>query len=279
MLEHCSFRVGGPAAVMALPGSAAETESLCRVLRRMGVKPLVLGNGTNILPPDRGLDRFVIVTCPGIGAVSVEGTTVRAECGATLASAALAAAEAGLTGLEFAHGIPGSVGGAVVMNAGAYGGELKQVAAWVRYLDENLHVCRAEGAELAFSYRKSMFSTRETVILQAGFALTPGDRETIQETMRQLAARRRASQPLDLPSAGSIFKRPERGFASALIEQAGLKGAMVGGAKVSEKHAGFIVNTGNATSQDILSLMEYIQNTVLKRTGVALEPEVLVLER
>lgn len=277
MLEHCSFRVGGPAAVMALPSSAAEMESLCRVLRRMGVKPLVLGNGTNILPPDRGLDRFVIVTCPAIGKVAVEGTALTAECGATLAAAAMAAAEAGLTGLEFAQGIPGSVGGGVVMNAGAYGGEMGQVVAWTRYLDENLRVCQIAGPEHAFSYRHSLFTDRESVILQTCFALAPGNRQTIQDTMRQLSARRRASQPLDMPSAGSTFKRPAHGFAATLIEEAGLKGCAIGGARVSEKHAGFIVNAGGATCQDILRLMDTVRSTVLKRTGVALEPEVLVL--
>ena len=279
MAEHCSFRVGGPAAAMALPASAGELEALCRLLREKGVKPLVIGNGTNILPPDEGLDRFVIAACPGAGEVTVEGSTVTADCGATLASAATAAAGAGLTGLEFAHGIPGSVGGGVVMNAGAYGGELKDAAVWTQYLDEELVLRTARGAEHDFAYRHSAFSGRDVVILRTAFSLAPGDREAIQGRMRELAAKRRASQPLDMPSAGSTFKRPVGGFAAALIDEAGLKGFSIGGAQVSEKHAGFVVNAGGATCADILRLMEHIQRTVLARSGIALEPEVLVLGR
>ncbi len=277
MAEHCSFRIGGPAAAMALPRSARELEALCRLLREKGVKPLLIGNGTNILPPDRGLDRFVVATCPGAGEVLVDGTAVTADCGATLAAAAMAAAEAGLTGLEFAHGIPGSVGGGVVMNAGAYGGELKDAVQRTEYLDEDLVPRTAQGAEHDFSYRHSAFSGREAVILRTTFSLAPGDKEAIQGRMRELAAKRRASQPLDMPSAGSTFKRPAGGYAAALIDEAGLKGFSVGGAQVSEKHAGFVVNAGGATCGDVLRLMEHIQKTVLARSGIALEPEVLVL--
>ena len=279
MADHCSFRVGGPAAAMALPRSAEELEGLCVLLRRAGVRPLLIGNGTNILPPDGRLDRFVVASCPGVGQVTVEGNAVTADCGATLSAAALAAADAGLTGLEFAQGIPGSVGGGVVMNAGAYGGELKDTVTETVYLDEELLRRSVRGAEHDFAYRHSVFSGRETVILRTTFSLSPDDRETIRARMRDLAARRRASQPLDVPSAGSTFKRPVGGYASALIDQAGLKGFAVGGAMVSEKHAGFVVNAGGATCADILRLMEHIQRTVLARSGVALEPEVLILGR
>ena len=279
MAEHCSFRIGGPAAAMALPGSADALQELLTFLRQAGVHPLIIGNGTNILPLDRGLDRFVVVTCPGAGRVTVSGDMVTADCGATLAAAAAAAAEAGLTGLEFAHGIPGSVGGGVVMNAGAYGGELKDVVRCTEYMDEELTVRTVQGAEHDFSYRHSVFSGRETVVLRTEFALSPGDPETIRARMRELAARRRASQPLELPSAGSTFKRPAGGYAAALIDEAGLRGYTVGGAKVSEKHAGFVVNTGGATAADVLRLMEHIQKTVLARSGIELEPEVLVLGR
>ena len=277
MAAHCSFRVGGPAAAMALPRSAGQLEAVLGLLRGAGVRPLVIGNGTNILPPDGPLDRFVVVTCPGVGAVTVEGSMVTADCGATLASAAAAAADAGLAGLEFAHGIPGSVGGGVVMNAGAYGGELKDVVARTDYLDEDLLPRSVTGAAHDFSYRHSIFSGRNVVILRAVFALAPGDREAISARMRELAARRRASQPLDIPSAGSTFKRPVGGYASALIDQAGLRGYAIGGAQVSEKHAGFVVNAGGATAADILRLMEHIQETVLAHSGIALEPEVLIL--
>ena len=279
MSGHCSFRIGGPAAVMALPGSAGELQQLCQLLRQKGVRPLLIGNGTNILPPDGPLDRFVVVTCPAVGAVTVSGAALTADCGATLASAAAAAAQAGLTGLEFAHGIPGSVGGGIVMNAGAYGGELKDVVVRTDYLDEDLALRSVTGQEHDFSYRHSVFAHRQTVILRTVFALEPGDREAIQARMRDLACRRRASQPLDMPSAGSTFKRPQEGYASALIDQAGLKGFSIGGAQVSEKHAGFVVNAGGATCADVLRLIEHIQTTVLARTGIALEPEVLALGR
>ena len=279
MSEHCSFRVGGPAAVMALPKSAEDTVVLCSLLRQAGIKPLIIGNGTNLLPPDEGLERFVIATCPGVGWVGVNGRQVTADCGATLAAAAMTAANAGLTGLEFAHGIPGSVGGGVVMNAGAYGGELKDVVTLTEYLDEDLILRSVLGAEHEFSYRHSVFSDREAVVLRTTFTLAPGDREEIQETMRALAAKRRASQPLEMPSAGSTFKRPVGGYAAALIDEAGLKGFSMGGAQVSEKHAGFVVNRGGATAGDILRLMEHIQQTVLARTGIMLEPEVRVLGR
>ena len=277
MAAHCSFRIGGPAAAMALPRSAEELAELCRLLRAAGVKPLLIGNGTNILPPDGRLDRFVAGTCPAAGSVSVSGREVIAGCGATLAEAAAAAAQAGLTGLEFAHGIPGSVGGGVVMNAGAYGGELKDVVARTEYLDEELIPRTVMGPEHDFSYRHSVFSGRETVILRTVFSLTPGEPEAISARMRELAAKRRASQPLELPSAGSTFKRPSGGYAAALIEEAGLKGYSVGGAMVSEKHAGFVVNTGGATAADVRRLIEHIQQTVLARSGIELEPEVLIL--
>ena len=279
MREHCSFRIGGPAAVMALPGSAEELERLCALLRRAGTEPLVIGKGTNILPPDGPLDRFVVAACPGAGQVRAEGHEITADCGATLAAAAVAAARAGLTGLEFAHGIPGSVGGGVVMNAGAYGGELKDVVRRTEYLDDGLVRRTVTGPEHGFSYRHSVFSGSRAVILRTVFSLVPGDPEEIRERMRQLSERRRASQPLDMPSAGSTFKRPAEGYAAALIEQAGLKGYRIGGAQVSEKHAGFVVNTGSATAADVLRLMEHIQQTVLARSGVALEPEVLILGR
>lgn len=279
MGEHCSFRVGGPAAAMALPGSIRELEALAGLLRRAGVKPLVIGKGTNILPPDEGLDRFVVAVCPGVGQVQVSGGQVTADCGASLAAAASAAARAELTGLEFAHGIPGSVGGGVVMNAGAYGGELKDVAVRTDYLDEELVPRTVQGPEHEFAYRHSVFSGREVILLRTVFSLTHGDGAAIRERMAQLAQRRRDSQPLDLPSAGSTFKRPAGGYAAALIDQAGLKGFRIGGAQVSEKHAGFVVNAGSATAADILRLMEHIQRTVLARSGVELEPEVLILGR
>ena len=277
MREHCSFRVGGPAGAMAFPADTDTLEALCHILRRAGVKPFLMGRGTNLLPPDGDFDCFVINTC-ALGGVTLSGSAITAQCGATLTKAATTAAQAGLTGLEFAHGIPGTVGGGVVMNAGAYGGEMKDVTVRTEYLDENLIRRTAQGDEQGFSYRHSAFSERDAAVLSATFVLTPGNRAEIEEKMRELAAKRRASQPLELPSAGSTFKRPAGGFAAALIDQAGLKGYAIGGAQVSEKHAGFVVNRGGATAADILRLMEHIQKTVLADAGIHLEPEVRILE-
>ena len=275
--RHCSFRIGGPARAVLLPGSAQELSELCGFLKQKGQNPLLLGNGTNVLFPDRGLDRLVIRTCRNVGAISVSGTRLTAECGATLASAAAAARDAGLTGLEFAHGIPGSVGGGVIMNAGAYGGELKDIVAETVFLDENMETRVLRGTEHGFSYRNSALSGRGRVVLQSVFALAPGDPAQITEKMQALMDKRRASQPLDLPSAGSTFKRPAGGFAAALIDEAGLKGFSIGGAQVSEKHAGFVVNIGGASCEDVLRLMEHIQKTVLARSGIELEPEVRII--
>ena len=277
--RHCSFRIGGPAAAMLLPSRADELAAVCQWLGDKGVKPFILGNGTNLLFSDAGLDRVVVKTAPGAGSISVRGDSVAAEAGATLARAASEALAAGLTGLEFAHGIPGSVGGGVVMNAGAYGGELKDVVAETEYLDENLCLRTLRGPEHDFSYRHSFFSEREGVVLRTVFSLTPGDPAAISARMRELAEKRRSSQPLEMPSAGSTFKRPTGGYAAALIDEAGLKGFAVGGAQVSPKHAGFVVNTGGATCSDVLRLIEHIQKTVLDRSGILLEPEVRIIER
>ena len=277
LARHCSFRIGGPAAVMLLPGSVGELAGLCPWLRDRGETPLLLGNGTNMLFPDEGLGRIVVKTVPGADSVSVDGTRVTAGAGATLSRAAAEALNAGLTGLEFAHGIPGSVGGGVLMNAGAYGGELKDVVVETEYLDEDMERRVLRGAEHDFSYRHSFFSDRGGVVLRAVFSLEPGDPAAIAARMRELADRRRTSQPLDMPSAGSTFKRPAGGYAAALIEQAGLKGFSVGGAQVSPKHAGFVVNTGGAACADVLRLIEHIQKTVLDRSGILLEPEVRII--
>ena len=277
MSRHCSFRIGGPAAVMALPRGAEELAALARLLRQKGVKPFVMGNGTNLLVADEGLDRFVIKCSEGLGAVRVSGDTVTAECGATLAHTASAALQAGLGGMEFAAGIPGSLGGAVSMNAGAYGGEMKDIVLATDYLDETMQLRRLEREEHAFAYRRSAFSDTDCIVLQTSLRLTPGDRDAISARMKELAAKRRGSQPLEMPSAGSTFKRPVGGYAAALIDEAGLKGFSIGGAQVSAKHAGFVVNAGGATCRDVLCLMEHIQKTVYERSGITLEPEVKIV--
>ncbi len=277
--RHCSFRIGGPAALLALPSSGEELAVLGLLLKEKGHKPFILGNGTNVLFPDEGLDRVVIKLGSNMAAVSTNGNTVTAEAGATLARTASVALSTGLTGLEFAHGIPGSVGGGVVMNAGAYGGELKDAVTTTWYLDENLTPQILRGAEHDFSYRHSALSQREWIVLRSEFTLTPGDPEAISARMQELAAKRRESQPLDIPSAGSTFKRPVGGYAAALIDEAGLKGFSIGGAQVSPKHAGFVVNTGNATCEDVLRLMDHIRQVVYARSGIELEPEVRIIGR
>jgi UDP-N-acetylmuramate dehydrogenase len=234
-----------------------------------------VGNGTNLLVTDGDFRRVVIRLGDRFARTEVRGTVLTAQAGITLAQLAVTAAKNGLAGLEFAHGIPGTFGGAVSMNAGAYGGEMKDAVRSVVYLDGDLTV--KETADPGFSYRHSRFSDTDCVILSAALSLGEDDGEAIRERMRTLMERRRASQPLEMPCAGSTFKRPAGGYAAALIDQAGLKGFAVGGAQVSEKHAGFVVNRGGATFDDVLRLMEHIQNAVFARSGILLEPEVKII--
>lgn len=281
MSRHTSFRVGGPARRMAFPERAEQLVLLESFARECGARPLVVGNGTNLLCPDAGLDRLVIDTSAGLTRVEpgTQPNTLTAECGAPLARLALCACEQGLTGLEFAHGIPGTVGGGLAMNAGAYGGELRQVVQSVRVLFPEEGIRTLTGEEMAFGYRRSLLTDHpEAVALSAVFSLTPGDPEAIREQMRELMGRRKASQPLEWPSAGSTFKRPAGHFAGTLIDQCGLKGLTVGGAQVSEKHAGFVINRGGATAADILALIQKVKSAVLEQTGVRLEPEVRIVE-
>ena len=273
--NYTSFGIGGPAELLLLPASAAELAQLCLLLRQLGVRPLLLGNGSNVLAPDEGLRGAVVVTRRA-AAMEKRGETIVADCGASLTKIAAFAAEEGLTGLEFAYGIPGTLGGALVMNAGAYGGEMKDVTARAEYLDGELHRHAAAGAELDFRYRHSRF-TAEDVILRAELTLRAGDKEAVKARCRELTEKRKASQPLELPSAGSAFKRPANDYAAALIDQAGLKGYAVGGAQVSQKHAGFVVNRGGATASDVKKLLEDVRQAVLDRTGVLLEPEIKML--
>ena len=276
MGRHTSFRIGGPARRMAFPASGEQLVLLLAEAERLGARPLVIGNGTNLLCPDEGLDRLVIDTSAALNRVESAGPdTVTAEAGASLARAADFACRQGLAGLEFAHGIPGTVGGAVCMNAGAYGGEMRQVVQAVTVLFPEEGIRTLSGGDLAFGYRRSFLTDRpDAVVLRAVFRLAPGDPDEIRQQMRELMERRRASQPLDLPSAGSTFKRPEGYFAGTLIDQCGLKGLTVGGAQVSEKHAGFVINRGDATSADVRELIRQIQERVFAQTGVQLEPEV-----
>ena len=279
MSRHTSFRIGGGARRMAFPERGEQLVLLHSFALECGARPLVVGNGTNLLVADEGLDRLVIETS-GMNRLEMgqEPDTVVAEAGVTLARLADFACRAGLAGLEFAHGIPGTVGGGICMNAGAYDGEMKQVVsrATVLFPEEGVRVL--SGEEMAFGYRHSLLTDRpDAVVLSAEFHLSPGREETIRERMRELMQRRKASQPLEWPSAGSTFKRPAGYFAGILIDQCGLKGLTVGGAQVSEKHAGFVINRGGATCADVTALIGEVQARVLERTGVHLEPEVKII--
>ena len=278
MSKHTSFRIGGPVRALVQPQSAEEVAAVCRLLRSAGVKPLILGNGTNLLVTDEPLNRVAVQFGDRMSAIVPEGeTSLRAECGVTLARLAGEAQRLGLAGLEFAHGIPGSLGGGVSMDAGAYGGELKDVVVSTRYLDEELKMRECVGEEHDFAYRRSRFSDTDCVILESTVRLTPDDPDAIMERMMTLREKRRASQPLEMPSAGSTFKRPVGGYAAALIDQAGLKGYAIGGAQVSEKHGGFVINRGGATFDDVLRLIEHIRNEVYKMSGITLETEVKII--
>ena len=279
MKRHASFRTGGPAARMAFPKNAGDFLLVLNCAAGLDMEPLVMGSGTNLLAPDSGLDRLVINTRdmrklePG-----PEPHSVFAGAGCSLRQAAEFACARGLTGLEFAHGIPGTVGGGVCMNAGAYDGEMSQVLAGVLVLsDMDTAYLTADALEL--SYRHSIIMEQpQTYVLQALFHLEPGAPTEIRAKMEHLMERRKASQPLEFPSAGSTFKRPAGHYAGTLIEQCGLKGLRVGGAEVSTKHAGFVINRDNASSADILAVIREVQKRVFDKTGVTLEPEVRILE-
>jgi UDP-N-acetylmuramate dehydrogenase len=277
MSRHTTFRVGGPVSLMAVPRSAQQAVLAVRAAGAEGVTPVFVGNGSNLLVPDQGVDAFVIKTVGGLCGVSVEGNVITTDSGVLLSRLAVTARDHGLTGLEFAHGIPGSLGGAVTMNAGAYEGEMSQVVRSVTVLTLSGQLETVD--QFDFSYRHSAFSDGARLILKARLQLAPGDGAAIQARMEELMERRRSKQPLEWPSAGSTFKRPQGHYAAALIDQCGLKGLRLGGAQVSEKHAGFVINTGGATCADILALMELVRRRVFDQTGVALVPEVRLLGR
>ena len=280
MRAHCSFRTGGPVRALAYPSDLSSLTKLCCILKEHELAPLMLGNCTNIVFPDEGMSEvFAICTEKLTKLFLLPDGAIYAECGVPLSRLAAFAQQNGLAGLEFASGIPGSVGGGVMMNAGAYGGELKDAVESVvcYYLPEQrLYEVTAEKCQ--FGYRDSFFKKLPgNVIISAVFRLHEWDKDEIAAKMRELNERRRDKQPLDLPSAGSAFKRPEGHYAAALIDEAGLKGFSVGGAQVSEKHAGFIVNTGSATSADIHELMKQVRKRVYDNSNVLLEPEIILL--
>ncbi|MBO5953938.1 MAG: UDP-N-acetylmuramate dehydrogenase [Oscillospiraceae bacterium] len=275
--KHTSFHIGGPAEVMAFPRNAEELAKLLKVSALLDCKPVILGAGTNVLAPDAGMPGLVICLKDVLGGITqLDNTTIRVMAGVTMTRAAVFAANLGLSGMEFAHGIPGTVGGGVYMNAGAYGGELCQICKQVAVMDMagNTRILSAE--EMQFSYRHSRLEEEPGIVLYADFILIPAPVEQIRGRMQELMNKRKASQPLEHPSAGSAFKRPVGGYAAALIDQAGLKGFRIGDAAVSEKHAGFVVNLGSATAKDVVSLLQQVSERVYAASGIRLEPEVRI---
>lgn len=273
---HTSFRIGGPAEVMAFPEDAAQLGQLLEQSALLDVTAAILGAGTNILAPDAGIPGLVICLKELSQIKQLDETHIQADAGVTMTRLAVFAAGLGLSGLEFAHGIPGSVGGGVYMNAGAYGGEIKDVCNSVQVLTADGCLQTYSADEMDFSYRHSRLEEEQGIVVSAVFELTPKAPEDIRSRMQELAAKRKASQPLDKPSAGSAFKRPVGGYAAALIEQAGLKGYQVGGAAVSDKHSGFVVNLGGATAQEVKDLLKQVSDRVFAQTGIRLEPEVRI---
>lgn len=277
LARHTSFRIGGPAALFVKPADEKQLAQVLRFAASREISPRILGAGTNVLAPDEGLRELVVCTRDALLGLSDLGEgKIEAYAGETLAKTAVFAKNRGLAGLEFAHGIPGTVGGGIYMNAGAYGGEMKQVATETSVLTMDGETQVFSGDAQGFSYRTSAFEKSEAIIVKTVLQLTPGDKAEIAAKMQELIEKRRASQPLELPSAGSTFKRPEGAFAGALIQAADLKGVSVGGAQVSEKHAGFIVNTGGATAKDVRALIALVQKRVFETSGVTLQPEVRI---
>ncbi|MBQ2726122.1 MAG: UDP-N-acetylmuramate dehydrogenase [Clostridia bacterium] len=275
MYRHTTFKIGGPAALFLTPDSTDSMTALCTMLKETGAKHFFLGNGSNVLFDDGGFDGAVI-SLAGLNSVSADGNMIRAEAGASVASVCKAAREASLTGLEFAFGIPGTVGGAVYMNAGAYGGETAFVLTESTYLDlDTLTVCTIPLTEHSFGYRESVYKHTKRLILSAEFTLTEGKREEIAALMADYMNRRVTKQPLEYPSAGSVFKRYPGRYTGQMIDESGLKGYTIGGAQVSEKHAGFIINKGGATAKDVLDLIAYIKKVILENYGCELECEVI----
>jgi len=277
MASHTTFKTGGPADWMVLPHTADELVSVLRALREEKMPYTVIGRGSNLLVSDEGYRGAIVKLADGFDNITVRGNTVTAEAGAALKTLCLESIRAGLRGLEFAGGIPGSLGGAVYMNAGAYDGEIKDFLVSARVLDKDLNIREVPAEALGLSYRRSAVGEEGYIVLDAAFALEKGDAQASLDKMNEFNARRREKQPLAWPSAGSTFKRPAGHYAGPLIEECGLKGFTIGGAQVSEKHAGFIINTGEAYSRDIYELILHVKETVRKETGVLLEPEVRLL--
>lgn len=277
MRQHTSFRIGGPADIFVEPYDMNELGTVLRICSETGNKPTVVGNGTNLLVSDLGIRGVVIHVSDNLSRIQVDGEEITAEAGISLVKLASEALAHSLTGLEFASGIPGSLGGAVAMNAGAYGGEMKDVVTEARCFSQDGELIHLVGEQLEFGYRTSSIQTHGYIVAEAVMRLQYGDRDAIRAKMNELNALRREKQPLSLPSAGSVFKRPPGYFAGKLIQDAGLRGYRIGGAQVSEKHCGFIVNVGGATASDVLQLIRHVQKEVKAQFGVELETEVRII--
>ena len=273
---HTTFRIGGPCDAMVFPHSVDELAAVVRICKREGLDYFVLGKGSNILVSDKGV-RGVVIATECLRALFIQDNAVCASAGLSLINVSKACAELGLSGLEFASGIPGSIGGAAYMNAGAYDGEMAKVVTSVRVMDREGKISELKASELAFAYRHTALQNSGLIVTSVTCVLQPDEADAIAAKMADFSQRRISKQPLELPSAGSMFKRPPGYFAGTLIDQTGLKGYTVGGAQVSTKHAGFVVNVGGATAQDVLQLISDVQSKVFAAHGVRLEPEVLVL--
>lgn len=277
MSQHTTFKIGGPADYFLMPDKGEDVGRVIKICKEKEIPYFILGNGSNLLVGDGGYRGTVIQIYRNMSSVTVEGNEITAQAGALLSAVAAAAKNASLTGFEFAGGIPGTIGGAVVMNAGAYGGEMKDVLTEVTVMNAEGDIFTLPTEELELGYRTSIIKTAGYIVLEAKIRLKEGDPEVIRETMKDLTIRRTTKQPLEYPSAGSTFKRPEGYFAGKLIMDSGLAGYQVGGAQVSEKHCGFVINAGDATARDVRTLMDNVRDIVYKKYGVTLEPEVKFL--
>lgn len=277
MSKHTSFRIGGGAEVMAFPKNAEELATVLKTSALLDVKPAILGAGTNVLAPDEGIPGLVVCLKDCLDGIEIlEDNRIRVMAGVTMTRAAVFAANHNLSGMEFAHGIPGTVGGGVYMNAGAYGGEICQICECVDVMDMDGNLTVRSCEQMDFSYRHSILEDEGGIVVSATFRLTEKPCDEIKAVMKDLQAKRSASQPLNLPSAGSAFKRPVGGYAAALIDQAGLKGYQVGGAAISTKHAGFAVNMGGATADDVKNLLQQVSDKVFENSGIRIEPEIRI---
>lgn len=277
MSRHTTFRVGGEAGILIKISSPDQLIKLIPYLNDIGEPYYVIGNGSNILVGDKGYNGVILEIGSGMSDIRVEGNRIKAQAGALLSAIAKTALDNDLSGLEFASGIPGSIGGGVVMNAGAYGGEMKDVVTEVEVMSVNGEILTISNKDMQFGYRSSIIKMRPFTVLSVTMELTPGDHAAIEEKVKELSARRKEKQPLEYPSAGSTFKRPEGHFAGKLIMDAGMRGYTIGGAAVSEKHCGFIVNKGNATAADVYEVIQEVEEKVKDRFDVTLEPEIVFL--